>query len=171
MNRNMIFKQRHLINSRLSSQPAIIALLFLQFTHFHDFWSQIGVVILVTPKQEVERKSEWFCGVIFFALDLKQSEKTVFERKFAFSLVFCSHAAISIWFLLFFQFFGSDCYLNGFLNPFIVHFGPSFLNLTLGLMKQTLRTQIACSNKDKTELAHKWPTIPKLVFCQVNNTW
>ena len=27
--------------------------------------------------------------------------------------------------------------------------------LTLGLMKQTLRTQIPCSNKDKTELAHK----------------
>ena len=41
------------------------------FTHFHDFWSQIGVVILVTPKQEMERKSEWFCGVKFFALILK----------------------------------------------------------------------------------------------------
>ena len=41
------------------------------FTHFLDFWSQIGrnrnvVVILVTPKQEVERKSEWYCGVKFF---------------------------------------------------------------------------------------------------------
>ena len=35
------------------------------FTHFHDFCSQIGVVILVTPKQEVERKSEWFCDVKF----------------------------------------------------------------------------------------------------------
>ena len=35
---------------------------------FYDFWSQIGVVVLVTPKQEVERKSEWFCGVIFFSL-------------------------------------------------------------------------------------------------------
>ena len=39
------------------------------FTYFHDFWSQIGVVILVTPKQEVERKSEWFCGVNFFLLE------------------------------------------------------------------------------------------------------
>ena len=25
--------------------------------YFHDFWSQIGIVILVTPKQEVEKKS------------------------------------------------------------------------------------------------------------------
>ena len=35
------------------------------FAHFHGFWSQIGVVILVTPKQEVERKNEWreiFCS-------------------------------------------------------------------------------------------------------------
>ena len=30
------------------------------FRHFHDFWSQIEV-ILVTPEQEVEQKSEWFC--------------------------------------------------------------------------------------------------------------
>ena len=37
-------------------------------------------------------------------------------------------AAISLWFLLFFfQFFGSDFFLNGFLNPFIVQSGPSFL--------------------------------------------
>ena len=35
------------------------------FTHFHDFWSQIGVVILVTPKQEVEQKSELFFGSKF----------------------------------------------------------------------------------------------------------
>ena len=51
------------------------------------FEVKIGVVILVTPKQEVERKSEWFCGVNFFALNLKQSEKKVLEQKFAFSLV------------------------------------------------------------------------------------
>ena len=61
--------------------------------HFHDFWSQIEVMILVTPKQEMERKSEWFCGVKF-ALILKLSEKKVFEQKFAFPLVvLCSHAA------------------------------------------------------------------------------
>ena len=41
------------------------------FTYFYDFGSQMGVVILVTPKQEVEQKSKWFCGVNFFALILK----------------------------------------------------------------------------------------------------
>ena len=41
------------------------------FTHFYDFWSQIAVVILVTPKQEVERKSEWFCGLNFFCYKFK----------------------------------------------------------------------------------------------------
>ena len=35
-------------------------------SHFHDFWSQSGVVILVTPKQEVEPKNRWFCGLKFF---------------------------------------------------------------------------------------------------------
>ena len=50
--------------------PEFFRLCFFQdlFTHFHDFLNQIGVVILVTPKQEIERKSEWFCGVIFFSL-------------------------------------------------------------------------------------------------------
>ena len=46
--------------------PDISRLWFLDlFPHFHDFWSQIGVVILVTPKQEGERKSECFCRVKF----------------------------------------------------------------------------------------------------------
>ena len=52
----------------------------------------------------------------------------LFEQKFGFSVVvFCSHAAISIWFLLFFRFFGSDFFLNGFPNPFTAHSRPSFL--------------------------------------------
>ena len=52
----------------------------------------------------------------------------MFEQKFAFSLVvFCSHAAISLWFLLFCRFFGSDFFLNGFPNPFIVRSRSSFL--------------------------------------------
>ena len=58
------------------------------------------------------------------------------EQKFAFSLVVsCSHAAILLWFLLFFQFFGSD--LNGFPSPFLVHSRPGFLlesNLNFSLM-------------------------------------
>ena len=41
----------------------------------------------------------------------------MFEQKFALSVVvFCSYAAISLWFLLFFQCFGSDFVLNGFLQ-------------------------------------------------------
>ena len=55
----------------------------------------------------------------------------MFEQKLAFSLVFfCSHAAISLWFLLFFRFFRSDFFLNSFPNPFIVHSGPIFFILT-----------------------------------------
>ena len=41
------------------------------FTHFNDFWSQIEVVILVTVKQEIKRKSKWFCGVKFFHSNFK----------------------------------------------------------------------------------------------------
>ena len=52
----------------------------------------------------------------------------MFEQKFGFSVVvFCSHAAISLRFLLFFQFFGSDFFLNGFPNPFTAHSRASFL--------------------------------------------
>ena len=52
----------------------------------------------------------------------------MFEQKFAFSLVvFCSHAAISLGFLLFFRFFGSDVFLNGFPNPFTAILGLVFL--------------------------------------------
>ena len=51
----------------------------------------------------------------------------VFEQKFGFSEIsFCSHAAISLSFLLFFRFFGSDFFLNSFPNPFTAHSRPSF---------------------------------------------
>ena len=65
------------------------AIVFLQFKElncfvvlicshiFMIFGSQIEVMILVTPKQEVGRKSEWFCGVKFFSLILEQREKGV----------------------------------------------------------------------------------------------
>ena len=44
-------------------------------------------------------------------------------------MVSCSHAAISLWFFLFFffQFFGLIFFLNGFPNAFIVHSKPTFL--------------------------------------------
>ena len=70
---------------------------------------------------------------IFCALILKQSERTVFEQKFVFSLVaVCSHASISLYFLLFFycfffSIFWIGFFLNAFSNPFIVHYRPSFL--------------------------------------------
>ena len=38
---------------------------------FSWFWIQIGVVILVTPKQEVERKTEWFWGANWFGSNFK----------------------------------------------------------------------------------------------------
>ena len=86
----------------------------------------IGVMILVAPKQEMERKSEWFCGVIFFRSNFKVEWEVGVWKKFAFSLmVLCSHAAISLWFLLFFRFFLIG-FSNGFPNPFIVHWWSEF---------------------------------------------
>ena len=41
---------------------------------FYDVSSQIGVMILVTPKQEVEQKSESFCGLNFFALSRENGD-------------------------------------------------------------------------------------------------
>ena len=82
---------------------------------------------MITPKQEVERKSEWFCGVNFFALILKYSEKTVLEQKFGFSVVvFCSHAAISLWCLLFFD-FSKRIFSRWFSQSIHSHSRPSFL--------------------------------------------
>ena len=69
---------------------------------FHDFWNQIGVVILVTPKQEMERKSECFFGVNFFRSNFKvEWENGVWTKIRFLVVVFCSHAAISLWFLVF----------------------------------------------------------------------
>ena len=86
------------------------------FTHYHDFWSQIVVVILVTPKQEVERKSEWFCGVKFFRSNFNVDwEKSIWTKIRFLASGFCSHAAISLWFLLFFFRFFVDIFFS--FNP------------------------------------------------------
>ena len=106
------------------------ALSFFQdlFKHFHDFWSQIGVVILVTPKQEVEQKSEWFCGVNIFCSNFKVEWENCVWTKICFLasgfLFTCGNFNLIFCFL--FQFFGSD-FLNGFSNSFIVHSMPIFL--------------------------------------------
>ena len=80
-------------------------------------------MISVTTKDEMERKSEWLCGVKF----LKLSEKTVFEQKFSFSLVVFCLPTCGNFTMVFtvFQFFGSDFFLNGFPNLFKVHSKPS----------------------------------------------
>ena len=75
------------------------------FIRFHDFWSQIGVVILVTPKQEVQRKSERYCGVKFLHSYFKSRVRKLFH----------------FYFYRFFDFW-IGFFLNGFRNPFIVHF-------------------------------------------------
>ena len=96
---------------------------------FHDFWSQIRVVFLVTPKQELERKASGFAAWDFYALILK-SEKTVFEQKFAFSLVvfFVHMLQFHFDFYCFFQFLWIGfLFRNGFPNQFMVHFRTSFL--------------------------------------------
>ena len=77
------------------------------FTNFYDFWSLIGVVILAMSKPEVEPKNEWVCSVKCFNSKFTIEWENGVWTKFRF-LASGSHAAISHWFLLFFQFFGSD---------------------------------------------------------------
>ena len=71
------------INSRTAIAGAIIGLLMVFYNSknlnciealsFFKICSHIfiGVVNLVTPKQEVEQKSEWFSGVKFFCSNFK----------------------------------------------------------------------------------------------------
>ena len=67
------------------------------FTHFHDFRSHIGIVILVTPKHEVERKRRprflyepnfhfrfmvfFTCGVLFLIFRFFKKFLYLFLRK------------------------------------------------------------------------------------------
>ena len=70
----------------------IVALYF--FEDLYTFFMIVDVMILVTPKHEVERKTEWFCVVKCF-LTLKWSEKNVFEQNFSF-LAFLFSCSIDI---------------------------------------------------------------------------
>ena len=82
-------------------------------------------MILVTPKQEVERKSEWFCGGKFFCSKFKVERENGVWTKIHFLasgfLFTCGN------FTLFFRFFWSDFFLNVFCNPFIVRSRSCFL--------------------------------------------
>ena len=110
------------------SFPEFFRLCFKICSHiFMIFWSQIGVVIFFTPKQEGERKSEWFCGVNFCSNFKVEWENGVWTkiRFLASGFLFrCGNLTLIFTVL---RFFGSDFFLNGFSNPFIVRSGPSFL--------------------------------------------
>ena len=134
----MVFKFFHALNYAMhdslliasSAQPAVIALLFFTiqriwiilgrffkdlFTHFHDFWSQIGVVILVTPKQEEERKSEWFYGVNFLNSNFKvEWENGVWTkiRFLVYDFLFTFGNFTLIFTVFFLIFYGSDFFPN-----------------------------------------------------------
>ena len=114
------------------------AVFFLRSVHtFHDFWSQIGVVILVTPKQEVERKSKWFCGVKFFRSKFKvEWENGVWTKiRFLASGFLFTCGNFNLIFTVFSIFF-----LNGFSNPFIVRSRSSFLFSQWKLFELYVRT-------------------------------
>ena len=120
-----------LIAALIFSAGYYCARIFLQFKEFELYWGAlncIGVVILVTPKQEVERKSEWFCGVKFFRSKFKVEWENGVWTKIRFLasgfLFTCGNFA-----LIFsvFSIFWPDFFLNGFPNPFIVLSRSSFL--------------------------------------------
>ena len=85
-------------------------------------------MILVTPKQEMKRKSEWFCGVNFFRSNFKVEWESGVWTKIRFlasGFLFTRGNFTSIF--CFFDFFESDFFLNGFPNPFIVRSRSSFM--------------------------------------------
>ena len=81
------------------------------------------------PKQEVERKSEWFCGVKFFRSKFKAEwENGVWTKiRFLASGFLFTCGNFTLIFTVFFRFFGSDFFVNGFPNPFIVRSRSNFL--------------------------------------------
>ena len=99
-------------------------------------------MILVTPKQEMERKSEWFCGMKFFRSKFKvEWENGVWTKiRFLASGFFVHMRQFHLDFYCFFDFSDWIFFLNGFSNPFIVRFGFVFLvnenslNCTSGLV-------------------------------------
>ena len=105
------------------------------FAHFHDFWCQIGVVILVTLKQEVERKSEWFCGVKFFRSNFKvELENGVWPTiRFLASGFLFTCGNFTLTFTVFSIFWIGLFFLNGFPSPFMVHYRPSFCLLQFSI--------------------------------------
>ena len=85
-------------------------------------------MILVTPKQEVERKSEWFCGVNLFCSIFKvECENGVWTKiRFLGSCFLFTCGNFTLIFTVF-SIFWIGFFLNGFPNPFKAHSRPSFL--------------------------------------------
>ena len=84
-------------------------------------------MILITPKQEVERKNEWFCGVKFFPSNFKVERENgvwtkirILARGFLFTYGNFTLRFTVFWIGFFFQ-------MVFFFNPIIVHSRPSFL--------------------------------------------
>ena len=104
--------------------PEFFRQCWVRFTRFYDFWSQIGVMILVTPKQEVERK-KWFWGVKLFRSNFKVVREKDVWTKFRFHAIgFRFTCGIGLRILKFFYFY--SIFLNCFPNIFIVHYRSSF---------------------------------------------
>ena len=101
-------------------------------------------MILVPPKQAVERKSEWFCGVKLFRSKYKVEWENGIWLKVRFlaydSLFTCGNSTLSF---AVFQFFGSNFFLNGFPNPFIVRSRSSFLFSQWNYFELYIRTCLA----------------------------
>ena len=89
----------------------------------------MGVVILVNPNQEVERKSKWFCGVKLFRSKFKVERENVVSTKIRFLasnfLFTCGN--FTLIFTDFFNFLDRIFFLIGFCNPFIVRSCFSFV--------------------------------------------
>ena len=84
-------------------------------------------MILVKPEQELERKSEWFCGVKFCSKFNVEWENGVWTkiRFLASGFVHMRHFRFD--FYSFSIFWIGFFFLNGFPNPFIVRSWSSFL--------------------------------------------
>ena len=105
------------------------ALSFVKYVHtFSGFLKSYRSIDFGNAETRFGLKKRVISRREFFYSNFRVRELCL-NKKFDFSLVvFCSHAAISLWVLLFFIFFfGSDYSSNCFFNPFIVHSRPVVL--------------------------------------------
>ena len=109
-------------------------------------------MILVTPKQEVERKSEWFCGVKFVCSKFKvEWENGVWTKiRFLASGFLFTCGNFTLIFTVFFDFLDRIFFLNGFHNPFIVRSWSSFLSMKiLWIVRQDLSCYVFFTSSNR----------------------